>query len=239
MKANPQTITNAMQLYFTGESLRNVTKFLRLQGINVSHVTIYRWIEKYTGLMQKYLQQITPQVSDTWRADELWVKINGNMKYLFAMIDDQTRYWLAQEVADTKHTHDVRNLFVKSREVAGKKPMTLITDGLHSYKEGYMREYWTQHYPRTQHIHFAFIKGKHDNNKMERFNGEVRDRTKVMRGLKKPDTSIITGYQIFHNYFRSHEGLKGKTPSEMAGIKIEGDNKWITLIQNASRNKSN
>jgi len=235
MKANPQTITNAMQLYFTGESLRNVTKFLRLQGINVSHVTIYRWIEKYTGLMQKYLEQITPQVSDTWRADELWIKINGNMKYLFAMIDDQTRYWLAQEVADTKHTHDVRNLFVKSREVAGKKPMTLITDGLHSYKEGYMREYWTQHYPRTQHIHFAFIKGKHDNNKMERFNGEVRDRTKVMRGLKKPNTSIITGYQIFHNYFRSHEGLKGKTPAEIAGIKIEGDNKWITLIQNASQ----
>jgi len=235
MKASPQVITSAMQLYFTGESLRNVTKFLRLQGIDVSHVTIYRWIEKYTSLMQKYLQQITPQVSDTWRADELWIKINGNMKYLFAMIDDQTRYWLAQEVADTKHTHDVRNLFVKSREVAGKKPMTLITDGLHSYKEGYMREYWTQHYPRTKHIHFAFIKGKHDNNKMERFNGEVRDRAKVMRGLKKPDTSILTGYQIFHNYFRTHEGLKGKTPAEACGIKIEGSNKWITLIQNASK----
>jgi hypothetical protein len=29
--------------------------------------------------------------------------------------------------------------------------------------------------------------------------------------------------------------LDGKTPSEVAGIKIEGDNKWITLIQNASR----
>ncbi len=29
--------------------------------------------------------------------------------------------------------------------------------------------------------------------------------------------------------------LDGKTPSEVAGIKVEGDNKWITLIQNASR----
>jgi len=237
MKASPQTITNAMQLYFTGESLRNVTKFLRLQGIEVSHVTIYRWIEKYTGLMQKYLEQITPQVSDTWRADEVWVKINGNLKYLFAMMDDQTRYWLAQEVADTKFTHDAQNLFIKSSEVAGKKPMTLITDGLHSYKEAFMKQYWTQKYPRTRHIHFASIKGSHNNNKMERMNGEFRDREKVMRGLKKTDTPILTGYQLFHNYIRPHMSLEGKTPSEMAGIKIEGGNKWITLIQNASKTK--
>jgi len=70
---------------------------------------------------------------------------------------------------------------------------------------------------------------------MERFNGEVRDREKVMRGLKKADTPILTGYQLFHNYIREHEGLNGKTPAEACGIKVEGKNKWLTLIQNASR----
>lgn len=69
---------------------------------------------------------------------------------------------------------------------------------------------------------------------MERFNGEVRDREKVMRGLKREDTPIITGYQIYHNYVRPHEALKGKTPAEACGIKIEGKDKWLTLIQNAS-----
>jgi hypothetical protein len=39
--------------------------------------------------------------------------------------------------------------------------------------------------------------------------------------------------QIFHNYIRTHEGLEGKTPAEACGIKIDGKNKWITLIQNA------
>jgi len=68
---------------------------------------------------------------------------------------------------------------------------------------------------------------------MERLNGEIRDREKVMRGLKKSNTPILTGYQIYHNYIRPHEGLEGKTPAEAAGIKIEGENKWITLIQNA------
>jgi hypothetical protein len=69
---------------------------------------------------------------------------------------------------------------------------------------------------------------------MERMNGEVRDREKVMRGLKKPDTPILKGYQLYHNYFREHEGLNGQTPAEAAGIKIEGQNKWATVIQNAS-----
>jgi len=83
LKATPQIVTCALQLYFTGESLRNVQRLLRLQGVNVSHQTVYNWIKRYVGLMQKYLDKITPQVSPVWRADELYVKIKGNMKYLF------------------------------------------------------------------------------------------------------------------------------------------------------------
>ncbi len=72
---------------------------------------------------------------------------------------------------------------------------------------------------------------------MERMNGEIRDREKTMRGLKRNRTPILQGYQIFHNYIRPHMALDGKTPAEACGIKIEGENKWTTLIQNASRNK--
>jgi hypothetical protein len=70
---------------------------------------------------------------------------------------------------------------------------------------------------------------------MERLNREVRDREKVIRGLKKADTPILKGYQSYHNYMRPHEGLDGKTPAEVCGISIEGENKWVTLIQNASK----
>ncbi|MCJ7455405.1 hypothetical protein MUP07_01500 [Candidatus Bathyarchaeota archaeon] len=80
--------------------------------------------------------------------------------------------------------------------------------------------------------------GKHNNNKMERLNGEIRDREKVMRGLKKSETPIISGYQIYHNYIRPHEALDGKTPAEACGIDIKGDDKWVTLIQNARCNKT-
>jgi transposase-like protein len=237
MKHDPRGITTAMQLYFSGESLRNVSKSLRLLGMDVSYQTVYNWIKKYTSLMQSYLDKITPQVSDTWRADEIYIKVRGNMKYLFAMMDDETRFLIAQEVADSKYLHDVSKLFQKSRDVAGKKPLKLITDGLRAYGQAFMKEYRTTPYPRSVHVKNITIRGERNNNKMERLNGEIRDREKVMRGLKKADTHILTGYQIFHNHFRPHMALDGKTPAEKAGIKIEGDNKWITLIQNASNKK--
>jgi hypothetical protein len=65
-------------------------------------------------------------------------------------------------------------------------------------------------------------------------NGEVRGREMTMRGIKKTDTPILKGYQLSHNYIREHEALDGKTPAEKCGIKVEGDNKWKTLIENAS-----
>lgn len=199
MKHNPKAITSAMQLYFTGESLRNVQKFLRLQGADVSHVTIYKWIRKYTNLMTVYLDKIVPQVGDAWRADELWVKVKGDLKYVFALMDDETRFWIAQEVADTKEKHDASTLFRKGKEVTGTKPKVLITDGLQSYKDAYMKEFWTvNRQDRTLHIRHIRLQGDKNNNKMERLNGEIRDREKVVRGLKKKDSSLLKGYQLYH-----------------------------------------
>ena len=94
-------------------------------GMQVSHQTVWNWIQKYIGLMEKYLNQITPQVSGTWRADELYMKFHGDMKYVFAMMDDETRFWIAKEVAEHKDTHDARGLFQMAKERAGKKPKIL------------------------------------------------------------------------------------------------------------------
>lgn len=116
--------------------------------------------------------------------------------------------------------------------------MTLINDGLPAYNDAYKKEFRTLKKPRTEHVRHIKLKGDMNNNKMERLNGEIRDREKVMRGLKKHDTPILKGYQIFHNYIRPHQGLNGKTPAEACGITVEGNNKWLTLIQNASQSNS-
>jgi len=59
-----------------------------------------------------------------------------------------------------------------------------------------------------------------------------------MRTLEKTDIPILTGMQIYYNYVRPHEALKGRTPAEAAAIRVEGENKWLTVIQNASQKKS-
>lgn len=93
-------------------------------------------------------------------------------------------------------------------------------------------------FDEAKHIRHIRLQGDMNNNKMERMNGEIRDREKTMRGLKKKHTPVLSGYQIYHNYVRVHEAL-GKTPAEACGIKIEGKNKWMTLIQNACKQNSN
>jgi len=232
---NPKIVTSALQLYFTGESLRSVQKFLKLQGVNVVHSTIYKWIKKYTKVMEYYLDNIVPQVGDTWRADEVFVKIKGDRKYLFALMDDETRFWIAQEVADTKYRHDARNLLRMGKETAKIKPRVFVTDGLPAYHDAFKKEYGAVKKGSAVHIRHIALHGDRNNNKMERLNGEFRDREKVTRGLKKRDSAVIDGYQLYHNYIRPHMSLDGKTPAEKCGIIIKGNNKWKTLIQNASR----
>jgi len=70
---------------------------------------------------------------------------------------------------------------------------------------------------------------------MERFNGEIRDRERVMRTLEIADTPILTGMRIYHNFIRPHKGLNYRTPAQAAGIEVKGSDKWLTLIQNAKR----
>lgn len=75
------------------------------------------------------------------------------------------------------------------------------------------------------------------NNEVERLNGSVRDREVVMRGMdhKESAQTLMEALRIYHNYIKTHQGLEGKTPAKASGIRIEGENKWQTLIQNASK----
>lgn len=237
MKHNPKAITSAMQLYFSGESLRNTQRSLEFIGTQVCFKTVENWIKKYTGIMKAYADNIKPNLSQTWRADEVYVKIKGDMKYLFALMDDETRYWIAQEVADSKHIHDARKIFHEAKVIADKRPETLITDGLPAYHKAFNDEFYTKTKPQSQHINAIKLTGHGNianNNKMERINGEIRDREKVMRGLKIKETPILQGMQIYHNFIKPHEELAGKTPAEACGIELKGEDKWKTVIQNAS-----
>jgi len=111
----------------------------------------------------------------------------------------------------------------RAKEITGKRPNTVIIDGAANFHDALKKEFFTINSPRTRHISHIRLQGDHNNNKMERLNGEIRDREKTMRGLKRTNTAVLSGHLIYHNYFRPHEALKGKILAEKCGIVMEGE----------------
>jgi transposase-like protein len=235
MRYDENIITGALQMYYSGMSTRDIATHYDMLGIDISDVTVYKWICKYSRLTSQYLNQIVPRVGNWVRADEVWVKVAGKQKYLFASMDDDTRYWLASDLAETKFQHNADKLLEMTKNAIGKTPKQFITDGLPAYEKS-SRKIFGKQTRHTRHIH---IQHDMNNNKMERLNGEIRDREKVFRGLKKDDTPIFEGMKAYYNFTKKHGALKGKTPSESALIEVDGKNKWKTIIQNASLYRQN
>ena len=82
---------------------------------------------------------------------------------------------------------------------------------------------------------------KYNNNPIERYNGKIKDRIKVMRGgfgsFEGAETFMNLRH-IIHNFVNPHQGLKGKTPSEVAEIKLKlGRNKLLELIKYVRRSR--
>ena len=240
MRYDPRTITQALQMYYQGMSVRDIECNFEMMGIDVDHSSIYDWITKYSTLVSDYIEDIVPRTNDRTmvRADEVWIKVKGEYKYLFASMDDDTRYWLASEMAHTKFQHNADTLLELTRKKIGKSPAHFVTDGLPAYDSSSVKVFGkdTNH---IKHIHLAGKRDRDNNNKMERLNGEIRDREKVFRGLKRIDTPIIPGMKAYYNFAKKHSGIAGMTPAEASLIEVDGKNKWFTLIQNASLHRAN
>ena len=237
-------ISEAVHLYYSGMSSYQVADLFEARGIDVDDSTIRRWVDRYSKIASLFTDSLNPEVGNWYRGDEVWVKIDGKKHYLFATMDDDTRYWLAGELADSKDRHDADNIFRMTKKAAGgRNPSVLITDKLPAYQKAARKVFGN----KTYHKCDAGIRSKRigpsgktsganfhpSNNKMERLNGTIRDREKVFRGLRSSSTAVFDGLKVHYNHVRRHDAIK-KTPAEAAGISTEGRNKWKTIIQNSS-----
>lgn len=237
MKATPQIVTVSLDLFFKGVSTRKIADhILQFYGVQVSHVGILKWIKKYSRLIKKYVREFQPKTSGIWHTDEMTLNIKGQMKWLWNCMDHNTRFLLASEISTKREIADARHVFALAKAVSGEeKPIYVVTDGLQSYTKAFKKEFYTMKSPRVQHIRKPRFTDKSNNNMVERLNGTIREREKVMRGLDNEKTAFVEGFQNYYNFLRPHMSLEGKTPAEVAGIdlKLEG-NRWESLIRKAS-----
>jgi len=240
MKYNSKIIALTLDLYFRGLSLRKVSSHLKqFYNLDVSYMTVYRWIEKYIGIMNEYVNTVKPNIGDVWHTDEMMVNISGDWEYLWNCMDERTRFQLASVVSKERKVRDARMVFKKAKNNSGgRRPKYIVTDGLQSYKRAINKEFSTNNLD-TEHLYNVGLQHHPNNNHVERLHGTIREREKTMRGLKVDSTPIIEGHRLYYNFIKPHEGLGGRTPSEEAGISIDGDNKWLSLMSVAMWHKKN
>ena len=51
----------------------------------------------------------------------------------------------------------------------------------------------------------------------------------------RASTAALSDYRIYHNYIRLHGGFENITPTEKYGITVDGENKRVTVFQNAMK----
>jgi hypothetical protein len=75
------------------------------------------------------LGNITLEVGDKWLGDETVVKVNGKEKYLWSIMDYETRRYIASLLTQGRSAKEASRVIKKAIKEAGKQPQKFITDG--------------------------------------------------------------------------------------------------------------
>jgi len=238
MRSTVEQIGNSITNYYNGLSLADVAVSLKETYNNpVDRSTVYRWLLKYSEEAIKLFQPIIPKVSDQWVADETAIKIDERLFWIWDIIDIDTRFLLATYLSPNRGTKEARILMELASKRAGKVPLIVYTDKLAGYLDGIELAFGAD----TTHIQGSPFEIGNDNNIIERMQGTIKDRTKVIRGFKTVPTAklILDGFMVHYNFFRPHMSLKelppkgqDKTPAEVAKV-IRPVRNWTELVRKA------
>jgi putative transposase len=219
----PEQVGTAISLFYRGLSFKKAGEQVA-QGYSVpppSKSTVYRWAVAYTKEALKDIGRPKFKTGDTFVADEMLTTIGGRKYWIWTVMDIDSRAVLANHISRTRTTRDAEALFRRAKESTTHPPKRIITDGLDAYTDGIERVFGADSL-HTRHVLSKGLTSESNNNLMERLNGTIRERTKVMRGLQDPESArlILDGWALHYNYFRPHESLNGRTPAEEAGVEI-------------------
>jgi putative transposase len=235
---DPRIVATTLDLYFKGVSLRKISDHLsQFYGLKVNFSTVWRWIEKYTDIIESYVSTLEPEVGDIWHCDEMKIRVKGDWHWLWNTMDEKTRFQLVSVITHTRDMKGARLAFSQSKRTAGKTPHTMVTDGLPAYKGAFNKELYDNH-QSCKHIADVALQ-ESLNNVLERMHSSIREREKVMRGLKAADTPILPMNQIYYNFIRPHQSLNGRTPAEAAGVGISKENRWTELLKKSVMKERN
>jgi len=228
MKTPIDQVGAALSMFYEGQSLNKVCRLLnQIYHSYPSDSTVYRWVVRFTKRAVNDAEKYKPSVGDVWVADETVLDIDGKNVWFWDIIDAKTRFLLASRISRSRTIKEAALLMNEAKRRAGKSPKTILTDKLAAYIDGIEYVFGAD----TKHTRTKPFTVENNTNLIERFHGTLKDRTKIMRGLKdiKSARLITAGWLLHYNYLRPHEALNGKTPAEVAGIKYPYHN-WEGIV---------
>jgi len=204
-----EVIVVAVRWYLRyGLSYRDVEELLAERGIDVDHVTIFRWVQRFTPLLADAARFARHSVGDRWFVDETYVKANGVWRYAYRAIDQHGQV-IDVLLSPRRDAAAARRFFTRALRMLKVIPTEVVTDAAPVY--GSVLE---ELVPAACH-HIE----QRANNPIEADHGQLKRRLRPMRGLQTDRTAqvVIAGHAFVQNLRRGHYEL-GVESSPALGV---------------------
>jgi IS6 family transposase len=191
----PEIIVLAVRWYLRyGLSYRDVEELLTERGVEVDHVTVFRWVQCFTPLLVDAARPCRHAVGDRWFVDETYVKVAGRWRYVYRAIDQYGQI-IDVYVSARRDTRTARRFFETALRAHGQ-PTEIVTDRAPALRAA-IEDLMPAAFHNTE---------RYANNRIECDHGRLKARLRPMRGLKRDHTArvIIRGHALMQNIRRGH-----------------------------------
>src|SRR6266516_2353994 len=129
----PDVIVLAVRWHLRfGLSHRDVEELLAERGVEVDHVTVYRWVQRFAPEFAEAARPRRPLVGDRWYVDETYLKVNGTWRYLFRAID-QFGQVIDVFLSPRRNSEAARSFFAQALDGTRISPVEVTTDRYRVY----------------------------------------------------------------------------------------------------------
>ena len=189
-----EVISHCVWLYFRfALSFRDVEEMLAMRGVSLSYETVREWCLKFGQTYANGLRRKAPRPGDRWHLDEVFLKINGRLHYLWRAVD-QDGDVLDILVQCHRNKKAAKKFFRKLLKRLRYVPRVIVTDKLRSYSAAK-----AEVLPSVEHRQH-----KYQNNRAENSHQPTRLRERVMRRFKSAGHAqrFLSAFGIITSHFR-------------------------------------
>lgn len=189
-----------------------------MRGVTVDHVTVYRWVQRFTPEFIEVARPCRHSPGDRWLVDETYLKAAGQWTYLYRAVDQHGQV-IDVMLSASRDLAAARRFFTRALR-AGTVPAEVTTDRAPAYPR-----VLDELVPSALHT-----VQRHANNPIEADHGRLKARFRPMRGLKRHRSATVlpAGHAFVQNLRRGHYDIATRVPSRHR-LRIAFDDVALTI----------